>query len=99
MKEKVAEYNFLPFRPYSPYCFFSPMACDVAVLEGVFGFKLVKRTVLSSFDFHKSKALRLRQALQRVVATNLYENLFSAPNISLLHDRELMRGKTFFTIR
>ena len=75
------------------------MACDVAVLEGVFGFKLVKRTVLSSFDFHKSKALRLRQALQRVVAKNLYENLFSAPNISLLHDRELMRGKTFFTIR
>ena len=73
------------------------MACDVAVLEGVFGFKLVKRTVLSSLDFHKSKALRLRQALQRVVATNLYENLFSAPNISLLHDRELMRGKTFFT--
>lgn len=75
------------------------MACDVAVLEGVFRFKLVKRTVLSSFDFHKSKALRLRQALQRVVATNLYENLFRAPNISLLHDRELMRGKTFFTIR
>lgn len=94
MKEKVAEYNFLPFRPYSPYCF-------VLLWHVMWRFSREYLVLhkLSSFDFHKSKALRLRQALQRVVATNLYENLFSAPNISLLHDRELMRGKTFFTIR